>query len=258
MIERLTQLYRFRALIQILVLRELKARYRGTLLGFLWSFVNPLILMMIYVLVFSIYMRIDMRNYPVYLLCGILPWAWFSSSLIEATHSIVANGGLIKKVYLPSEIFPLVPIGSNMAHYLLSIPILFVFLFIYGVPLSWTILFFPVILVVQIIFTYSLALFFSSLAVLFRDLFHIVPNLLTIWFFITPIFYSESTVPEKYRLLVDLNPMAQLIMAHQAVLFYDKPPSIAGLTVLAGLSCLLLALGLSFFEARKDLFAEEV
>jgi len=98
MIERLTQLFKYRALIQILILRELKARYRGTALGFLWSFVNPLILMVIYVLIFSIYMRIDMKNYGVFLLCGILPWAWFSSGLNEATLSIISNGGLIKKI----------------------------------------------------------------------------------------------------------------------------------------------------------------
>lgn len=258
MIERLTQLYRFRALIQILVLRELKARYRGTFLGFLWSFVNPLVLMTIYVLVFSIYLRMDMENYPVFLLCGILPWAWFSSGLSEATYSIIGNGGLIKKVYLPSEIFPLVYVGSNMVHYLLSIPILLIFVFSFGMKPSWLLFFLPLIFLIQFIFTYSLSLILSSLSVQFRDLLHVVPNLLMIWFFLTPIFYPMTMVPEKYRALVDFNPMAHLIMAYQDIFFYNRIPSVPSLTVLAGLSCVLWVIGFSFFEARKDLFAEEV
>lgn len=258
MIERLTQLYRFRALMQILVLRELKARYRGTFLGFLWSFVNPLVLMTIYVLVFSIYLRMDMENYPVFLLCGILPWAWFSSGLSEATYSIIGNGGLIKKVYLPSEIFPLVYIGSNMVHYLLSIPILLIFIVSFGMKPSWSLLLLPLIFLIQFVFTYSLSLILSSLAVQFRDLLHVVPNLLMIWFFLTPIFYPMTMVPEKYRALVDFNPMARLIMAYQDIFFYNHIPSIPSLTVLTGLSCVLLVIGFFFFEARKDLFAEEV
>ncbi|MEK6684047.1 MAG: ABC transporter permease [Nitrospirota bacterium] len=258
MINRLLQIYRYRALIQILIIRELKARYRGTFLGFLWSFVNPLVLMAIYVLVFSIYLRMDMENYPVFLLCGILPWAWFSSGLSEATLSIIGNGSLIKKVYLPSEIFPLVSIGSNMVHYLLSIPILLIFIVSFGMEPSWPLLLLPLIFLIQFVFTYSLALILSSLAVQFRDLLHIVPNFLMIWFFLTPIFYPMTLVPEKYRALVDFNPMAQLIMAYQDIFFYNRIPSIPGLAVLTGLSCVLLVIGFSLFEARKDLFAEEV
>jgi ABC-type polysaccharide/polyol phosphate export permease len=257
-VEGLKQLYRYRALVQILILRELKARYRGTFLGFLWSFVNPLILMATYVVVFSVYFRIDMENYPVFLLCGILPWAWFSSSLSEATHSIISNGGLIKKVYLPSEIFPLVYVGSNMFHYLLSVPILLFFLILFKVKLSGVFLSFPLILCIQFLLTYGLVLILSSLAVQFRDLFHIVPNLLMIWFFITPIFYPITMVPEKYRFLVNLNPMTYLMTAYQDIFFFNRLPSGPGLMVMVGLSFVLLMIGLSFFETRKDLFAEEV
>jgi ABC-type polysaccharide/polyol phosphate export permease len=220
--------------------------------------VNPLVLMLVYVLIFSVYMRFDMKDYPAFLLCGILPWAWFSSSLNDATNSIIYNGGLIKKVYLPSEIFPLVYVGSNMFHYLLSVPILFLFLLFFGTNLSWPVLFFPVILCVQFVFTYSLALIISSLAVRFRDLLYVVPNLLMFLFFLTPIFYPMTSVPEKYRLLVDLNPVAHLIMAYQDIFFFNRLPSISSIVVMAGLSSFLLVMGFSFFEARKDFFAEEV
>ena len=258
MIERFLHLYQYRFLAQILILRELKVRYRGTILGFLWSFVNPLILMLTYVLLFSFYMRMDMKNYPVFLLCGILPWSWFSSGLSEGMHSIIGNGGLIKKVYLPSEIFPLVSVGSNMVHYLLSIPILFLFLFFFRVMPTRLILFFPLILCIQFIFTYSLALILSALAVQFRDLLHVVPNLLMIWFFLTPIIYPVATVPEKYRFLINWNPMACLMTSYQDIFFYGKAPSVLGLSLLAGVSFVALTVALSFFVGRMDLFAEEV
>lgn len=258
MFDPLKQLYQYRALVQILILRELKARYRGTALGFLWSFVNPLLLMTIYVLVFSVYLRMDMKNYPVFLLSGILPWAWFSSGIIESTGAIVGNGGLIRKVYLPSEIFPLVSIGSNMIHFLLSVPVLLLFLIFSGVPLSWWLLLLPVVMAIQLVFTYSLALLVSSLTVQFRDLLHIVSNLMLAWFFLTPVFYPITAVPLDYRALVDLNPMAHLILAYQRIFFYHQAPSALSLLVLAGVSCVLLAVGFMFFETRKDLFAEEV
>lgn len=256
--EPIRQLYKYRALIYVLIQRELKARYRGTVFGFLWSFINPLILMLIYVLVFSIYMRVEMENYPVFLLSGILPWGWFSLGLTEATHSIISNGGLIKKVALPSAIFPLVCIGSNMVHYLFSLPILFLFLFGFGIVPSWPLFFLPLLLLIQFIWTYGIALILSSLAVQFRDILHMLPNLLMVWFFLTPIFYPVTTVPKQYRVLVDFNPIAHLMKAYQDVFFYNQMPSGYGLAVFAVLSCLLLFIGSSFFEARKDLFAEEV
>lgn len=256
--DRALELYRYRVLIEVLIRRELKARYRGTVLGFLWSFVNPLVLMALYVLVFSIYLRVDMPNYPAFLLSGIFPWLWFSASLNEATPSIIGNGGLIRKVYLPSEVFPLVHVGSNMVHFIASLPILFGFLVWAGLTPSWSLLFLPVIVGVQVLFTYGIALVVSSLAVQFRDLLHIVPNLLTALFFATPIFYPATLVPERYRILLDVNPLSYLITAYQDVLFFGTVPSPWRLAVLATVTVMLLAAGVSAFDARKDVFAEEV
>ena len=252
------RLYHYRALIQVLVERELKARYRGAALGFLWSFMNPLLLMGIYTLVFSVYMRIDMESYPAFLLCGLLPWNGFAAGINEATHSILGNGSLIKKVSLPSEIFPLVYVSSNIVHYLLSIPLLFVLLILYHVQLSGMLLLFPVILGIQFLLTYGLALILSSLAVQFRDLLQVVPNLLMIWFFLTPVFYSRTTVPAKFRVLMDFNPMAHLMMAYQDIFFYRQWPSLTSLVGVALLAGVLLVIGLSFFDIRKDFFVEEL
>ena len=258
MIEGVRQLYRYRVLIQILVLRELKARYRGSVLGFLWSFVNPLVLTVIYVLVFSVYMRIEVERYAGFLLSGILPWIWFSAGLQDATRSIIENGGLIRKVYLPSEVFPFVSTASNMIHYLFAIPVLLLLLVFLGGTLSWPLLFFPAVVCIQFAFLYGLALLVSSLTVGFRDLLHVVPNLLTLWFFLTPVFYPIALVPMPYRVLVRLNPMAQIIKAYQDMFYYNQMPSVGSLSLLTAACGVLLGIGFWCFAARKDRFAEEV
>ena len=258
MLDHFTELYQHRGLLEILVLRELKARYRGTVLGFLWTFVNPLVLMLIYVLVFSVYLRMGTENYPAFLLCGLFPWTWFSLGISEATNSVINNGGLIKKVYLPSEIFPLVYITSNMVHYLLTFPIQLCALLYFHVELSWPIVFLPIVVFLQLVFMYGLGLILSSLAVQFRDLIHVVPNVLMLWFFVTPVFYPSTVVPQKFRLILDLNPMAHLIRCYQDIFYYERFPSVVSLTIFAALSFLLISVGFLFFEARRDLFAEEV
>jgi lipopolysaccharide transport system permease protein len=258
LIEQATELYRYRVLVEVLIRRELKARYRGTVLGFLWSFVNPLILMGLYVLVFSVYLRVDMPNYPAFLLSGIFPWLWFSASLNEATYSIIGSGGLIRKVYLPSEVFPLVPVGSSMVHFLASLPIMFGVLIWAGRTPSWSLLFLPVIIALQLLFTYGIALIVSSLTVQFRDLLHIVPNFMTALFFATPIFYPTTMVPERYRILLDVNPLSYLITAYQDVLYFGRMPSPGREAALVGVTALVLAAGVACFDSRKDVFAEEV
>jgi lipopolysaccharide transport system permease protein len=257
-VERTRELYRYRVLVEVLIRRELKARYRGTVLGFLWSFVNPLVLMALYVLVFSVYLRVDMPNYPAFLLSGIFPWLWFSSSVNEATLAIIGNGGLIRKVYLPSEVFPLVPLGSNMFHFIASLPILFGFLLWAGLTPSWSLLILPVIVGLQGFFTFGVALAVSALVVRFRDLYHIVPNLMTALFFATPIFYPATMVPERYQILLDINPLSYLITAYHDVLFFGRVPSPGRMVVLTVGSWLVLAAGMAIFDSRKESFAEEV
>lgn len=258
MIAGLRELYRYRVLIQVLIQRELAVRYRGSALGFLWSFVNPVVLTGIYLLVFSIYLRVDMERYAGFLLCGILAWGWLSSGLQTAANSIIQNGGLIKRVYLPSEVFPFVSVGSNLVHYLFSVPILVALMLALGTRLSWPLLLFPVVVVLQLTFTYALALVVASLAVRFRDVLHVVPNALMLWFFLTPIFYPVSAVPQPYRLLATVNPMFHIVKAYQDMFFYNEFPSLPSLLMLLVLCGILLSIGFAFFASRKDFFAEEV
>lgn len=252
------ELIRHRGLVQSLVVRELKARYRGSFLGFLWTFLNPLLLLAVYSLVFHFYLRIRVEHYAGFMFVGLLPWIWFSSSLLEGTTSITSGGSLVTKVLFPSQVLPMVKILSHLANYLLSLPILFLFLWGMGVGLSWSLLWLPLILVLHFFFIQGLVLLLSAVNVFFRDVQHILANLLTLWFFLTPILYPLSQVPTFFQRWVLLNPMAQIILAYHEVFFYHRAPDFRWLALFAGLTFLLLWAGMSFFERYKESFAEKI
>ena len=257
-IESIAQLYRHRVLAQVLILRDLKARYHGTFFGFLWTLLNPLVLTLTYTIVFSKVLHVDMANFHVFVLAGVLPWLCFSSTIGESSTSILMNGGLIRRVALPSEMFPLVCVGTNMVHCLLGSSALILMMIIAEVPITWTLFLFPLVLAVQVLFSYGLALLIASLTVQFRDLNHMAPNLLIVWFFITPITYPATMVPESLRPLVTANPMTPIIHAYQDIFYYGRLPAPMGLLLVTVLAVVLLFAGLSFFDARREFIAEEV
>jgi ABC-type polysaccharide/polyol phosphate export permease len=260
----LANLIRYRGLIQSLVARELKARYRGSVLGFVWSFINPLLLLTIYSFVFSVVLpglhSKETEPYALFMFCGILPWTWFSSSLTEAAGSLISGGNLIKKVLFPAEVLPIVSVLANMVHFILGLPILVVFLIYYqrlpdlsGLP--W----FPVAMLVQLLLTSALALFVSALAVHFRDIRDILSNLLTLWFFSTPIIYWIKEAPGLGKRVLDFNPMTHLIVTYQEILFFRGPVGHwKWLLSVGAVSILLFLAGYWLFDRLRDSFAEAV
>jgi lipopolysaccharide transport system permease protein len=261
MIEQVAQLFRYRLLIQSLVSRELKARYRGSVLGFLWSFVNPLLLLLTYWLVFSqIFAGARTKAvtpYYVFMFCGILPWTWFSSSIAQAATVLISGGNLIKKVLFPAEILPIVAVLSNMVHFLLGLPILLGFLLFHG-KLGMSFLFLPLPLLVQLIFTLGLALIVSALTVHFRDIQDILSHVLHLWFFATPILYYYGEQQGRLRAALRLNPMTHVIVSYQEILFHGSFGHGPGLLRAGFLALLLLAVGLFLFNRLRDTLAEEV
>ncbi len=265
MLANLLRLFRYRGLVHILVARELKARYRGSVLGFFWSFVNPLLLLLVYSFVFtSIIPRGDLAGlepYAVFLFCGLLPWTWFSSSLNESANILIVNGNLIKKVVFPVEILPVVAVASNLCHFVLGLPILFGFLVWYDVPLRPAdLVWFPAVVAVQLCLTLGLAMILAALTVHFRDVRDLLANGLTLWFFSTPILYEMSTVPEGIiRAVMNLNPFAHLAISYQQILFHEDPfDHWRWLAAVAAGSGGLFLLGYWFFDRLRDSFAEEV
>jgi ABC-type polysaccharide/polyol phosphate export permease len=260
----LQQLLRYRPLVLSLVARELKARYRGSVLGFFWSFVNPLLLLLIYSFVFTVVLPgahpPDLQPFALFMFCGILPWTWFSSSLLESSNVLIAGGNLIRKVLFPAEILPIVTVLAGLVHFCLGLPILAAFLIYYRVPIVATDLaWFPVIVIVQLVLTLGLALMLSALTVHFRDVRDLLSNLLTLWFFATPIIYSLSQAPENVRRLLNLNPFTHLAVSYQEVLFRPGPftawPRL--LAVAAG-ALLVFVAGYFVFDRLRDTLAEEV
>jgi lipopolysaccharide transport system permease protein len=262
MLHNLRQLPRYRGLIQTLVMRELKARYRGSVLGYFWSFINPLLLLLIYTFVFRIVIRNDdpdAQPYALFMFVGILPWTWFSASLNEAASSLIANGNLIRKVLFPAEVLPIVSVLANMVHFFLGLPILAVFLLWYQKPIEAVeLLWFPVAVVVQLVFTTGLALILSALTVHFRDIKDILSNLLTFWFFATPIIYTWKMMDDMgYMRYLNLNPFTHLAITYQEILFFDGPVGHwKWLLVLGGMSVLLFLAGYWLFDRLRDSYAE--
>jgi lipopolysaccharide transport system permease protein len=264
MVHNLLQLGRYRALIQSLVARELKARYRGSVLGFFWSFINPLLLLLIYTFVFTAVLPgtrpPELEPYALFMFCGILPWTWFSSSLSEAANVLISGGNLIKKVMFPAEVLPIVTVLANMVHFFLGLPILAIFLIYYRAPLQFSeLVWFPIVVIVQLILTLGLALIVSALTVHFRDIKDLLSNLLTFWFFATPIIYPMSQAPAMSRSLLNLNPFTHLAVSYQEILFYPGPfGHWKWLLALAVMSIGLFLFGYFLFDRLRDSFAEEV
>lgn len=254
----LAELARHRALLWALVGRELKGRYRGSLLGFLWTFLNPLMLLGVYALVFSVYFRIDMEHYAVFMFTGLLPWVFFSSSLNEGAGAITEGGSLVTKVMFPLQVLPAVKVLSNFVNYLLSLPILFAFFLAQGIHFTWHMAAFAVVGAVHLLFTYALVLLLSAANVFLRDTKHVVGNLLTLWFFLTPILYPLNQVPEAFRPLVYFNPAAVITLAYQDLFFWGRWPAWGQLAGVAGLSLVLLAVAVVVFEHYKEYFAEKI
>jgi lipopolysaccharide transport system permease protein len=264
LLSNLASLFRYRGLIQSLVARELKARYRGSVLGFFWSFINPLLLLSIYTFVFTVVLpnrNPDTQPYALFMFCGILPWNWFSSSLLEASGSLVSGGNLIKKVLFPAEILPLVNVLANMVHFFLGLVIFVAFMIGYRHwPDPAGLVWFPVVVAVQLVFTAGLALFLSALTVHFRDIRDLLSNLLMFWFFATPIIYPwlDPNVV-AYKRIFDLNPFTHIAVSYQEILFFHGPVGHAKWLVAVGvLSVGIFLAGYWFFDRLRDSFAEAV
>jgi lipopolysaccharide transport system permease protein len=263
MLRNLARLSRYRGLIQSLVAREVKARYRGSVLGFFWSFFNPLLLLLVYTFVFNKVLEAKSPHaepYALFLFCGLLPWTWFSTSLTESSGVLITGGNLIKKVLFPAEILPIVSVLANMVHFLLGLPILAFFLVYYDKPLQITELaWFPIVLLVQLILTLAFALILSALTVHFRDIRDILSNLLTVWFFMTPIIYTWLDAPPSIKPFLNLNPFMHLAVSYQEIMFFDGPfGHLQWMLLLGVLSVVFFLFGYFIFDRLRDTFAEEV
>jgi len=275
MIKNLRELVKYRELIRNLVVRDLKARYKSSVLGFLWSLVNPLLMMAVFSVVFTYMMPSQaVPHFPLFVLCGILPWNFFTASLMGSTNSIVANGHLIKKVYFAREVLPISTVLANLVNFMLALIVLVPMLYIAGIGLTQWALLLPLVILVQVIFTLGLALILSTLNVFYRDTAMIMDVLLLAWFFLTPVMYPIDILPAQatvlgwqlpvQRLTYILNPMASLIASYRSILYGSiqggppGPPAFDFFLRTTLTALVILALGYWVFSRHRATFAEEV
>lgn len=267
--ERFGELYRFRDLLYYLVVRELKARYKGSLLGFLWTLVNPLLMMLVFTAVFTIITPNNtVPQYPVFLLCGLLPWNFFSAGVMTSIGSVVGNANLVKKVYFPREVLPIASVLAQLVNFLLALVVLFGLLFIFRADISSRLYLLPLVILIQTCFITGIALFLSAVNVYYRDTMMIMDVVILAWFFLTPIFYPLQILPQSYeafgvtlnihRLMYILNPMASIINAYRDLLYLGTYTEIDFFLRTAVTSVVILLLGYWFFTRVSGNFGEEV
>jgi len=260
----LATLYRYRQLIVALTARDLKARYRGSILGFFWSLANPLLLLGVYTLVFTIFFPQQVvHNYPLFLFAGILPWTFFSAAVLESTTSISGNAGLIKKVMFPAEALPLVVVLSHLVHFALALPVLLAAMIAYAAVGAATIpitaLLVPFLMILQTIFVAGVVMCVASASVLLRDLRDIIANLMQLGFFITPIIYLIDNIPSRLlRAVLRLNPMTPFVVSYQDVLFFGHLPGIADTLLMIAYALASMLAGFFVFDRLRDTLAEAI
>jgi ABC-type polysaccharide/polyol phosphate export permease len=254
MIELIRDTCRYRELIWALAMKELKIRYKRSVLGFLWALLNPILFMLVLTVVFSTVMPIKVDHYAIFLLTALLPWTFFSQSLAYAAESIVGNGDLIKKVKVAKLVFPVAAVVSNMINLLLSLIPLVLIVLLMRHPLHLTWLYLPVPLLALTIFTLGATFFFAAVNVYYRDVSHILQIVLQVWFYVTPIIYSLDTFPSRYRIFFKLNPLQYFLNGFRLSVYYGLLPTWQSIGVSFAVALATLYVGFNIFRRKQDEF----
>ena len=248
------RLYRYRDLLMTLVVRELTVRYKRSVIGFLWTMLQPMLTMVVLHFVFSSIFRFEVTNYPVYVLAGVLFWNFFSQSIISSMNSLRGNAGLLKKLPVPHAVFPVATVIAGVVNLLLAMVPLLVILYFTSEPhgLPPSLLFLPVAILIATVFTLGAGLLLSPLAVFFYDVVEVVGVVMMLAMYATPIFYPLKIVPEQYRWVVRYNPVRSILEVFRDPIFFQKVPPLTHLSVAIAVALIALALGYWSFRRSAD------
>jgi len=245
-------------LLRELVVRDIKVRYKRSVLGIAWSLVNPLMLLLTFYFIFHMVLSVDIPRYSSFAFSGMLAWSWFQLSLVQAAGAITGNRDLIRLPGFPLGVLPAVIVTTNLIHFLLALPVLLAVLVINGTGLKLTILAMPILMILQFVLTLGLAYLVATANTLFHDTQHLLGTLLQLLMFLSPIFYEVSMVPPRYQTLYSLNPFVHLMDAYRAILLRGTLPDGIVLLVLGGVGACLLYVGLKIFMRTSYRFVEEL
>ena len=257
--KRIKEIYAYREMIFSLVKRDLKGRYKGSALGFLWTFLNPLFQLLVYTMVFSVIMRAGIEDYYIFLFVALIPWIFFGTSVSGGASCIMAQQDMVKKIYFPREVLPIAYVTSLFINMLLSFCVVFAVLFVAGYSVSpLGLLCLPLIMIVEYILALGIAMIVSAVTVYLRDLEYLLSIITMAWQFLTPVMYSIDMIPEEVRWVFGLNPMTSIINAYRDILYYGKVPELQTLVSAIGLGVTLFLVGWFVFDRLQRRFVEEL
>lgn len=251
-------LYEYRQLLKSNVSKEIRGKYKGSFLGVLWSFVNPLLMTLVYAIVFPFILKNTQDNYVTFLIIGVLPWNWFTTVIGQGTNCILVNGGILKKVYFPREILPISIVTSGLINFIISCIIIAIFLIFSGIGFSWYIIFLPLVIITQYILSLGIIFITSAIDVYVRDAEYIINFLVMMLFYATPVLYSATLFPERFRWFLMLNPMTTIINCYRDIFFYKTMPELFLLFIILIFSIMLTIVGYQIFNKLSKGFAEEL
>lgn len=251
-------LYKYRELLKTNVKKEIRGKYKNSFLGVLWSFLNPLLQIIVYAVVFQVILKNPKENYAIFLCCGLVPWTFFSSAITRSAFTMIENGNIIKKVYFPREILPISIVTSEAVNFMISTIIILGFVIFGGLGISKYIIFYPLVLLAQYLLLIAIALIVSSLSVYIRDLQHLIGVAMQLLFYATPIVYASDTIPEGFKWILNLNPMTYIINGYRDIFYNQTMIDIIPLLSLIAISIVACILGYIIFNKLQKGFAEQL
>lgn len=257
MVKLFKNLYDYRELLKTNVQKEIRGKYKGAWLGILWSLLNPILLLVVYSIIFPHILKIQIPNYTMYLCVALLPWTCFTSTIQQGTFAVVTSGNIVKKVYFPREILPISVVTSGVVNFLITSIVMFAFLIFGGIGLTPYALLFPVILLLQFIIMLGITFILSAVTVYVRDLEHLVGLALMVLFYATPIVYTMDSIPANLSWILKLNPMTHIITAYRDILYSQQMPNWGNLGILFIISLFIFIVGYYIFKHLEKNFAEE-
>ena len=254
----LKELYQYRQLLKSNVRKEIRGKYKGSFLGVLWSFVNPLLMTLVYAIVFPFLLKSSQPHYTTFIVIAVLPWTWFTTTISQGTSTILANGGIIKKVYFPREILPISVVTSGLVNFLISCLIIAIFLICSGIGFSPYLVFLPIVIILQYMFQLGLILITSAINVYVRDAEYIINFFVSMLFYSTPVLYSMIMFHGWVQKILSLNPMTTIIESYRNIFYYQTAPDFMMLGFVFIVSIVVLWLGFVIFKKLEKGFAEEL
>lgn len=258
MMKNLRQLYRYRELLVTFSIREIKIRYKQTVLGITWAIIQPVAMMVVFTVIFSKFIKVSSEGvpYPIFSYAALLPWTFFATSLSFAIPSLINNSNLVTKIYFPREVLPIASVLAALIDFSIAGIIYFFMIFFYRIDVNLNIFLILPIMLIQIVFTLGMSLFLSAINIYYRDVRYALPLIVQFWMYVSPVIYSINVIPERFRFIYMLNPLAPIIDGYRKILTKGQAPDFYYLSIAATISLFVFLLAYRYFKKVEMAFAD--